>query len=309
LIEHACELLGVTDVNGIHVSRRGKKFVRRVRRDGRDVVMKVTGLASRYPWRLADAQREVELLAAIQNPYIVKLESELAVIGSPPYGVAWLEELVDGRDLTRCFRRPWEWAAAARMGREVALGLASAHAVNVVHCDLSPDNVRVLQPVQRKVANFAMSPSVDRQVADFSDLNLTGVRVRSTAHYKVMDFGLARHILRDSTPVISHWGTWGFMSPEHIKLYSGAPTPVSDVFCIGSLMYMTLTGGQPPIPYTGDDKDYSARLHNAEVVDIGVKRSDLDADQQAVIRRCLHPQPARRYLDAQRLADALAEFG
>jgi serine/threonine-protein kinase len=127
-------------------------------------------------------------------------------------------------------------------------------------------------------------------------------------HYKVMDFGLARHISSDGTPVDSHWGTWGFMSPEHIKPYSGAPTPVSDVFCVGALMYTALTGGEAPIPYTGGDEEYSARLHHAEMVDIGVKRPDLDADRQAVIRRCLHPQPARRYLNAQRLADALAEL-
>jgi serine/threonine-protein kinase len=235
--------------------------------------MKVMATQSSSPAALDQIEREVELLTTIESPYVVKVESTVATIGDPPYGAAWLEEYLDGHDLSWHLHEPWNFPATVRLGHQIALGLGPAHAVNVVHCDLSPNNIRVL-------------PSVD---------------------YKVMDFGLARHTLDAGVPVAGHGGTQQFFSPEHQHGYSGAPMPASDVFCVGIIMYMALTG-EPPIPYTGDDDDYGARLYHAKMVDIGIKRPDLKSDQQAVIRRCLHPQSARRYLNAQRLADALGEL-
>ena len=69
-------------------------------------------------------------------------------------------------------------------------------------------------------------------------------------------------------------------------------------------MYAALTG-KLPIPYTGDDADYVRRLGRVEIADIGTKRTDLKPDQLAIVRRMLHPQPARRFLNGRKLADAL----
>ena len=80
--------------------------------------------------------------------------------------------------------------------------------------------------------------------------------------------------------------------------------PASDVFGVGILMYAALTG-ELPIPYNGDDPDYVRRLGRVEITDIGIKRPDLTDQQLAVVRRMMHPQPARRFLNGQRLADAL----
>jgi serine/threonine-protein kinase len=200
----------------------------------------------------------------------VKVESDLVTIGSPVHGAAWLEEFLDGGDLTAALGPQWSWADTAEMAYQVADGLAAAHEAGVIHRDLSPNNVR-------RLAN---------------------------GDYKVMDFGFARHTLRSGLTIAGQPGTAGYLSPEHLNAYSGVPMPASDVFGVGILMYLALTG-ELPIPHHGDDADYMNRLSKVEIVDVGVRRPNLSPDQQALVRRALHPQPARRFVNGRKLAEAL----
>jgi len=122
-----------------------------------------------------------------------------------------------------------------------------------------------------------------------------------------MDFGFARHTLRSGLTIAGQPGTRRYASPEHLHSYSGAPTAASDVFAVGILMYAALTGAVP-IDYYGDDADYFRRLRDVEFVDVAKIRGDLTPEQYALLRRCLHRQPARRYLNGGRLAEALEEL-
>jgi serine/threonine-protein kinase len=60
-----------------------------------------------------------------------------------------------------------------------------------------------------------------------------------------------------------------------------------------------------PIAWTGDAADYVDRLSRVDRPELGAFRTDLDPEVVALIDKCLHPQPARRYRNGQRLADAL----
>lgn len=269
LVADACAELGVTDVREIGAPG-GQKAVRQVTQQGRDLILKVVALRASSPASLKRAEREVELLQSLASPHVVRVESDLATIGSPARGAAWLEELLDGGDLPAYLGSQWTWAEAAELGYQVADGLAAAHAAGVIHRDLSPNNVRRL----------------------------------SNGTYKVMDFGFARHTLRSGLTAAGQPGTLGFLSPEHLNAYSGGPMPASDVFCVGILMYAALVG-EWAIPYNGDEADYFRRLAKVQVTDIALKRPDLTDKQLAVMRRMLHPQPARRFVDGRRLASAL----
>lgn len=269
LIAEACAALGVSDVNPIGAPG-GQKAVRHVQRSTDDLIMKVVAIRSSSPATLTRAEREVELLMSLGSQHVVRVESDLVRLGNPVHGAAWLEEYLDGDDLTGHLGPQWSWTETARLGLEVANGLAVAHEAGVIHRDLSSNNVRRL----------------------------------SGGTYKVMDFGFARHTLRTGLTVAGQPGTPGFLSPEHLNAYSGVPMPASDVFGVGTLMYVALTG-ELPIPYTGDDADYVSRLSNVAIIDIAVKRPDLTTDQQALVRRTLHPQPARRFLNGRKLADVL----
>jgi len=266
--EEARQLLGVLHV--ADMKRGGQKLVEQVKRGSEKLVMKMVTLGTSRPDALGRAQREVDLLASLACDHVVRVESQLVTVGNPPEAAAWLEEHLDGDDLSAHLGPPWDWDETVRMAHQVASGLAVAHEKDVVHRDLSANNVRCL----------------------------------TSGDYKVMDFGFARFTLRSALTIAGQPGTPGFLSPEHLQGYSGSPTPASDVFAVGVLMYAALTG-ELPIPYLGDDADYIQRLSRAEYVDLQVRRPDLSGGHCALVTRCLHRQPARRYHNGSRLVQAL----
>ncbi len=248
----------------------GQKTVLLVEQETDQYVMKVMSTGPSQPDALKRATREVELLSKIDHPNVVKVASDLLELGEPPQGVAWLEEFLEGDDLGDAITAPWDWSATKQMATEVARGLAEMHDMKVVHRDLSANNVRRL----------------------------------TTGNCVVMDPGYARHTGRSQLTAAGQPGTPGFLSPEHLQSYSGAPTAASDVFCVGILMHLALTKDLP-IPFTGDLGDYAVRLASVQVADIKSARPDLGDEAVAVIRRCLHSQPARRYRNGRRLTEAL----
>lgn len=269
LIAEACAELGVTDQGEIGTG--AQKAVRHVKRGSDDLVLKVIPISASVPTTLKRAEREVELLKSISNPHVVKVESDLAAFGAPVKGAAWLEEFLDGDDLTKLlFSSQWSWADTADMAHQVAEGVAAGHVAGVIHRDLSPNNVRRL----------------------------------SSGAYKVMDFGFARFTLRSGLTVGGQPGTPGFHTPEHLNDFSGVPFPASDVFGVGVLMFVALTG-QIPIPHLGDEVDYRNRLGKATMPDLAGLRPDLSPEQVGLVRRCLHAQPARRFRNGQALVTAL----
>lgn len=264
--------LAVTDEGPVGATG-GQKAVRKVTKGSRDLILKVIPLSPSTPDALRRAEREVELLSRLDSPHVVKVESNLEELGEPAIAAAWLEEYLDGQDLTLTLGTPWTWDDTARMAWEVADGLASGHDAGVIHRDLSSNNVRRL----------------------------------SSGSYKVLDFGFARHTLLSGLTVAGQPGTRGFLSPEHLNSYSGGPMPASDVFCVGILMFTALTG-QSPIPWIGDDDDYLRRLASVKLsADLSTTRVDLTIEQTGLVSRCLHPQPARRFLNGARLRDAVKE--
>ncbi len=270
LIDEALAALGAVD-RGVIGAPGGQKAVRMVEHDGATCVAKVVAVGHTSDDTLTRARREVELLAGIDSPNVVKVESGLITIGEPVRGAAWLEEYLDGEDLGPLLGgREWTWAEARQMGIDVSNGLAEGHARKVIHRDLSANNVRRL----------------------------------SDGTYKVLDFGFARHTLRSQVTFNGQPGTPGFLSPEHLNAYSGGPATMSDVFQVGNLMYCALTRALP-YPYTGDDADYISRLRAGAMKALSVARTDLTPEQLAVVNRALHPQPARRFINAATLRDAL----
>jgi eukaryotic-like serine/threonine-protein kinase len=263
--------MNALDVTGIEPLRHGgQKTVWLVENGSGQLVMKVIALESDAPQALERAKREVELLQTIDSDHVVRVASDLVDIDDPPAAVAWLEEHLDGDDLSDHLGQPWEWGNAKAMATQVAVGLAALHDAKVVHRDLSAANIR-------------RTPE---------------------GRYVVMDPGFARHTLRSGLTVGGQPGTRGYLSPEHLKSYSGVPTPSSDVFCVGILLFVSLTT-KLPISYSGDDGDYFARLELGQMLDIAALRPDLSAEVVSLVRRVLHPQPARRPRNGHRLKEAL----
>jgi eukaryotic-like serine/threonine-protein kinase len=269
LVEDACAALDVRPIRPL-VAGGQKQVHVVVDAAGIESVLKLIDLGQASdPAALQRARREVDLLRSIDHPNVVKVRSQLRELGTPPVAAFWLEEFLDGQDLRYCGAGGWSADQLTALGKDVSSGLGALHAMRVIHRDLSPGNVQRL----------------------------------TSGRFVVMDPGFAKHTLRSGLTIGGQPGTPGFMTPEHLQAYSGAPTAASDVFGCSALVYLAATG-QPPVPYKGDDAEYLRRLRTAQHIPLAQVRTDLPAPLVDVIERGLHPQPARRYRNGSSLAAA-----
>src|SRR5262249_45315717 len=120
-------------------------------------------------------------------------------------------EFVEGRDLSAMLEeRRFSAVEAAQIVRQVCRALEAAHAENVIHRDLKPQNVMI----------------------------------DASGRVLVMDFGLARSVeMSGLTQTGAVLGTPAYMSPEQAK--GTALDERSDLFSLGIIFYELLTGETP----------------------------------------------------------------
>ncbi|HEX3758624.1 MAG TPA: serine/threonine-protein kinase [Kofleriaceae bacterium] len=194
-------------------------------------------------------------------------------------GVVYLVmELLQGENLGDRLRRrgrldPLE---AARLMRQVCNALVAAHEADIVHRDIKPQNLFVVR---------------DAEVVG-------GERV------KVLDFGVAKLLAAEAEPAGASdrkllLGTPLYMAPEQFRGGQNGD-PRTDVYQVGAVLYHLIIG-RPPFP------DVRERMRSA-AVDAPEVRPPLDGimpGMDAVILRCLHRDPDRRYPDMRALEDDL----
>jgi tetratricopeptide (TPR) repeat protein/tRNA A-37 threonylcarbamoyl transferase component Bud32 len=148
-----------------------------------------------------------------------------------------------------------------RVMMQLADVVAELHARGVVHRDLKPDNVLL----------------IDREGDPF--------------FVKLLDFGLARsQSLTRLTETGMIVGTIGYLAPEQIT--DQISTPASDVYALGVVMYEMLTR-QPPFP--GDSPVVVIRqILEEEPVRPTSLRSDIGGDLDALVQAMMAKDPAVR---------------
>ena len=213
---------------------------------------------------LERAHREVELLSAVDSDRVVKVLTDVVEIGDPVDAVCWAEEYLDGVDVRAALKTPWDEVAVWTLMSDIGEALAACHELEVVHRDLSAANVR-LTPDDR---------------------------------YVLMDPGLARHLAKTALTGAYQPGTPGWRSPEHVP--GGDPIPASDIFSLGIIAYVALTG-RFPIDPSQDSAAYDLALVNNQAPSVGTARQDISPELVTVVDRCLARQSARRYLDGAEL--------
>ena len=137
---------------------------------GIDVAVKVLNpkLGRKEPTTLKRFVREVRLLAAINDPHVVRVYDA----GQQDQYTYMIMELVKGQSLEALRRdeggsmRP---GAVAYYMREVALGLHAVHQCGVVHRDIKPDNIMVDTHGQTKIADFGLARGQDSVQLTLSD--------------------------------------------------------------------------------------------------------------------------------------------
>src|SRR5262249_28157242 len=159
--------------------------------------------------------REARALAARTHAPITTIHQVGEDRGVPFLAMEFLEgELLEER-LKRegAFRVP----DMLRIGREIAEGLAAAHARGLVHRDIKPTNVLLAQAHER----------------------------RPVGAVKILDFGLARPMAADAQITQNGLiiGTPAYMAPEQAR--GEATDGRADLFSLGCVLYRMCTGQLP----------------------------------------------------------------
>jgi WD40 repeat protein/serine/threonine protein kinase len=167
--------------------------------------------------------REARLTAALEHDHIVTIFQVGEDRGIPYLAMP----LLKGESLERRLKRQGKLplAETLRIGREIALGLAAAHARGLIHRDIKPGNIWL-------------------EARGEPGASVPGGRV------KILDFGLARpaadtaHLTQSGAIV----GTPAYMAPEQTR--GGAAGPSADMFSLGCVLYRMATS---VLPFTGPD--------------------------------------------------------
>ncbi len=168
-------------------------------------------------------QREARVASQLADPHIVVVH-DFGI--DPQHGPYLVMELLQGLSLRERLQTqgPMPLKAALQLGGQLMLALIHAHGKGIVHRDIKPDNIFLL--------------------------NQSGVRL----HTRVLDFGIARIYRPDDTArveTLTHpgavLGTPRYMAPEQL---AGQPADArSDLYSAALVIYECLTG---KLPYTTD---------------------------------------------------------
>jgi len=217
-------------------------------------------------------KRETQLARKVTHPNVCRV-----------FDLAWHDEVafltmefLEGETLSKRLRRigrltPGEWIGLAR---QMAAGLAAAHAAHIIHRDFKSGNVFLVKDESR----------VDRAV--------------------VTDFGLARVVHSGdagTTASTAILGTPDYMAPEQWE--GGDLTPATDVFALGVVMYEMLSGERPfdaPTPV-----GRAAKLILTAIPRLRDRAPSLAPVHESIILRCLSFEPAARYATASEVLAAL----
>ena len=225
------------------------------------------------PGRRERLRREARAAARLVHPNVVQVFD--LVEGSGEEGDSVVFEYVQGSTVAELLREgPLPPATAVRLGAQVALGLAAAHAAGLIHRDLKAENVIVTPEGEAKILDFGLVKPLEAGAGGLTD-----------------DGALL--------------GTWRTMSPEQAK--GEAVEERSDLFSLGVLLFEMLAGrspfeGRSPVETLRRLTDSSPAPYLTKV------RPDLPEDLARLVGMLLQKTPERRPGTARWVAGELREM-
>ena len=213
--------------------------------------------------------REARLVARLSHPNIMSIFD----VGDDQGWQYLVFEYIPGNDLHALMSsrtEPWPVDEALLILKAALAALAYAHGQGVIHRDIKPENIMLTPQGQVKVTDFGLA----------------------FAHEEV-------RLTKDEGML----GTILYMSPEMIQGKDIGPH--TDLYSLGAVFYEILTG-EPP--FVGEQVvQIISKVIHTEPVSLQVRRPDIPAALESVIKRLLMKEPVQRYPSAQEALSALTE--
>lgn len=218
--------------------------------------------------------REAQAANAVRSRHIV----EMSDFGQLPSGSFYMVmEHLEGESFGRLLSRgALDRRQLVHVFTQIARALEQAHRAGVVHRDLKPDNVFLVEehgdPLFVKLLDFGIAKVIH---ADTSHLTETGVIL----------------------------GTPYYMSPEQAR--AEAVDHRTDIYALGVMMYRAFTG---KLPFVADSAIGVLTAHLTETPELPSKVSDVDVPTERIILRCLEKKKEARFQSMAEVAAALSVF-
>lgn len=197
---------------------------------------------------------EAQAAAGLEHPNIVNIYD----VGSEN-GIHYIVmEYVEGITLKTYIEKKGQlnYKEALSIAIQVGRGIQAAHAKNIIHRDIKPQNIII---------------STDGKV-------------------KVTDFGIARAV-SENTIHSDVMGSVHYASPEQAR--NGYVSNKSDIYSLGIVMYEMVTGR---VPFDGDSTVAVAIQHlQDEMVPPSTYAPNLPISLEKIIQKCTQKSPDRRY--------------
>lgn len=197
---------------------------------------------------------EAQSAAGLEHPNIVNIYD----VGSQEGMYYIIMEYVEGITLKTYIEKKGQltYKEALSIAIQVGRGIQAAHAKNIVHRDIKPQNIII---------------STDGKV-------------------KVTDFGIARAV-SENTIHSDVMGSVHYASPEQAR--NGYVSNRSDIYSLGIVMYEMVTGR---VPFDGDSTVAVAIQHLQDEMDPPSKYApNLPISLEKIIQKCTQKSPDRRY--------------
>jgi serine/threonine protein kinase len=255
------------------------------------VAIKILATSTHSPWVRQRLIEEATKVRRISHPNVVMVIDRGLTEQNEDYIVY---EYVDGGDLTVLAkekkRLPIE--DAVRLISKIARGVHAAHSAGVIHCDLKPSNIMLSAIGEPKVADFGVAIRIATDDRDAHDSDSVSPSRGSGSQLTASHAG----------PV----GNVAFISPEQYRGEDDGLSVQSDIYALGGMLYLMLTGELP----NGVTREEIARTHDSEN---GRKqppsalavRAEIDPDLDAICSRAMAVDPSKRYESAAAFAEDL----
>ena len=212
-------------------------------------------------------RQEAKAAANLSHPNIVTVHD----FGLDQKHLFIVMEYMPGTDLKTLIKQKERFniTEALELMIQACGGVGYAHRAGLVHCDIKPHNMLV-------------TPE---------------------GRLKVTDFGIARALSTISPDERSEvvWGSPHYFSPEQAS--GMPPSPASDVYSLGVILYEMLAGR---LPFIASDSGELARMHREDLpVAPRYYNTSIPAKLEEIILKVLSKEPSARYRTADQLGRLL----
>ena len=203
---------------------------------------------------------EAQSAAGMEHPNIVNIYD----VGSESGMHYIVMEYVEGVTLKTYIEKKGQltYKEAVSIAIQISRGMEAAHAKNIIHRDIKPQNILISTEGKAKVTDFGIAKAVSK--------NTINADVMGSVHYA---------------------------SPERAR--NGFVDNKSDIYSLGIVMYEMVTGR---VPFDGETTVSIAIQHlQEEMTAPSVYAPELPVSLEKIIVKCTQKSPDRRYHDVSGL--------